>query len=63
MAKYVTYTVEIPIQAEGELEKRLEVVAARNHCTVQSVVDTVVQLGIYGHIQGNLALLEQSPGR
>ena len=63
MAKYVTYTVEIPIEVGGELAKRLETVAERDGCSVQSVVDTVVQLGIYGQISRNLALIEDSPGR
>lgn len=63
MKKYVTYTVQIPIEEGGELHKRLEAVAEQKGCSVQRVVDAVVQLGVYGHMEGNLALYEKSPGR
>ena len=60
MAKYVTYTVQIPIEEGGELAKKIEAVAKRNGLSVESIVDTAVQLGIYGHIEGNLATLERA---
>ena len=63
MKKYVTYTVEIPIEEGGELHKRIEALAKDRNMLPEDVVSTVVQLGVYWHMEGNVALYEKSPGR
>lgn len=62
MKKYVTYTVQIPIEAGGELAKRIEDLAKSRNMLPEDVVAGVVQLGVYGHMEGNLALYEKTPG-
>ena len=61
MAKYVTFMVPVPIEEGGDLYKRLENATERTGLTMTQVVETTVQLGIYGQISCNLALIEQSP--
>lgn len=61
MKKYVTYTVEIPIEEGGELAERLEEIAERNGASTKSIVDAAVQLGVYEHMRRNLAVMECSP--
>ena len=61
MAKFVTYQVAVPIELGSELAQRLEKAAERSGLSVQQVVDIAVQLGIYGQISRNLALIEDSP--
>lgn len=63
MKKYVTYTVQIPVEEGGELHERIEAMAKNRNMLPEDAVSTVVQLGIYGHMESNLALYEQSPGR
>lgn len=63
MAKYVTYLVPVPVEVDGELAKRLEKAAQRTGLSVQQVVETTVQLGIYGTISRNLDLLENTPAK
>lgn len=63
MAKYVTYTVEIPIEEGSEMAHRIEALAKSRNMLPEDVVASVVQLGVYGHMEGNLALYEKSPGR
>lgn len=63
MKKYVTYTVEIPIEEGGELHKRIEALAKDRNMLPEDVVSTVVQLGVYWHMEGNVARYEKSPGR
>ena len=61
MANYVTYLVPVPIELGSELAQRLEKEADRSGLSVQQLVETTVQLGVYGTISRNLDLLEQSP--
>ena len=61
MANFVTYLVPVPIELGSELAHRLEKEAERSGLSVQQLVETTVQLGVYGTISRNLDLLEQSP--
>lgn len=61
MKKYVTYTVEIPIEEGSEMAKRIEALAKKQNKVPEDVVASVVQLGIYGHMECNMALYEKSP--
>ena len=61
MAKFVTCQVAVTIELGSELAQRLEKTAERSGLSVQQVVDIAVQLGIYGQISRNLALIEDSP--
>ena len=61
MANFVTYLVPVPIELGSELARRLEKEADRSGLSVQQVVETTVQLGVYGTISRNLDLLEKSP--
>lgn len=54
------YTVAVPVEEGSELAERLNAVAEKTCCSVQAVVDTVVQLGVYGHMEGNLTLYEKA---
>lgn len=63
MKKYVTYTVEIPIEEGGELHKRIEALAKDRNMRPEDVAAFVVQVGIYGHMEGNMTLYEKTPGR
>ena len=61
MAKYITFMVAVPIEQDGDLAKRLEKEDERTGMSVQQLVETTVQLGLYGQITRNLALIEDSP--
>lgn len=63
MKKYVTYTVEIPIEEGGEMHERIKALAESRNMLPEDVVAFVVQVGIYGHMEGNMALYEKTPGR
>lgn len=63
MGKYITYTVKIPVEEGGELAQRIEALAKSRDMLPEDIVNSVVQLGIYGHMEGNMALYEKSPGR
>lgn len=63
MKKYVRYTVQIPLEEESELHKRIKMLAQRMNIPPEDVVAATVQLGVYGHMECNMALYEKSPGR
>lgn len=63
MAKYITFMVAVPIEFGSDLAKRLEKEAERTGMSVQQLVETTVQLGLYGQINRNLALIEDSPAK
>lgn len=63
MKKYVTYTVEIPIEEGGQLHKRIEALAKDRNMLPEDVVAFIVQVGVCGHMEGNMALYEKTPGR
>lgn len=59
MGKYVMVKVDIPIEQGGELHRRLESVARECGKTTEAVIAFMVQMGVYGHIEGNLSLYER----
>ena len=63
MKNYATFNVMIPITTDSELYARLMKLAMVRGCDVDEVVDSVVQLGIYGHIEGNLSTYERAYGK
>lgn len=63
MKTYVTYTVQIPVEEGSEMHKRIEALAESRNMLPEDVVAATVQLGVYGHMECNMALYEKSPGR
>lgn len=63
MNKYAKFNVMIPIATDSELYARLMKLAMARGCDVDEVVESVVQLGIYGHIEGNLPTYERVYGK
>ena len=61
MKKYVTYTVEIPVEEGSELAKQLKEIAERNGASTKNVADAAVQLGVYEHMRRNLAIMKCTP--
>lgn len=63
MANYATFLVPVPVEVGSNLLERLEKTAKRTGLSLQDVVETTVQLGVYGTISRNLDLLENTPGK
>lgn len=62
MSQYAMFQVAIPIAKDSEIYLRLEDLAKRKNCSIDAMVDSVVQLGVYGHIEGNLPTYEKAYG-
>lgn len=59
MVDYHRQRVEILIDRESELYRRIAAVAARDGVSVESVVDMLVTAGIWGDLERKLPLLEK----
>ena len=62
MKKYVTYTVQILIEENSELDRRIKDLAKRQNTPPEDVVDLMCRWGISGHMERNLELCEKSYG-
>lgn len=62
MKKYVTYTVQIIIEENSELDKRIKDLAKRRNESPEDVLDLMCRWGLSGHIERNLSLCEKSLG-
>ena len=60
MGKYVMTKVDIPIERGSELHRRLESIANGLGKPIENVITAMVQMGVYGHIEGNLSLYERT---
>lgn len=63
MSKYAIFHITVPIATDSEMYLRLEQMAKNKNCTIEAMVDSVAQLGIYGHIEGNLPTYEKIYGK
>lgn len=59
MDKYVMVKVDIPIERDGELHRKLEIIAEKLERPIEDVIAAMVQTGVYGHIEGNLLVYER----
>lgn len=61
--EYYTQNVEIQINKDDLLYKRLVEKAARDNTTVKNIVDTLVLVGLYHDMTRKLDLLESMEAR
>jgi hypothetical protein len=61
--EYYTQKIEIQINKDDPLYKRLVEKAARDNTTVKNVVDTLVLVGLYHDMTRKLDLLESMEAR
>ena len=63
MSEYVMVKVDIPIERGSELHRRLESIAKGLDEPIENVITAMVQMGVYGHIEGNLSLYERTTSK
>lgn len=59
MDKFVMVKVDIPIERDSVLHRKLEIIAEKLERPIEDVITTMVQMGVYGHIEGNLSVYER----
>lgn len=57
--KYIMVKVEIPIEEDGDLHRRILELSRRNDLSFESAVAMVMQLGVDKHMRDNLAMYER----